>query len=258
MPLPTTAPSRHSTDPATLFNTLTEAPRLLLEATQLYLDWPTLLQRLAPGDGHPVLFLPGFAGGDASTLALRRLFSRLNYRTVPWDQGTNTGNTDVLAHVVQRTAELHQSSGCRVSLVGQSLGGVFAREVARRVPDSVRCVVGLGSPFAAHPPPDTAAPSWRGLRSAVRRPRRVPTTAIYSKGDGVVPWRHCMVHESDWTENVETRGSHTGMAHNPDVIRIVADRLAQRPGTWLRYDSAGSGRPSPGLPDLRRWRSRRA
>ena len=241
-------------DASSLFNAMTEAPRLLLEASQLYLDWRALAQKLAPGDGHAVLILPGFAGNDASTLALRRLLAQIGYRTLPWEQGTNTGNPGVLKRVVRQTAALHRATGCRVSLVGQSLGGVFAQEVARELPDAVRCVIGLGSPFATHRTAKATPSGGRRWASAVRRLRRVPTTAIYSKGDGVVPWQDCMVRESHWTENIETRGSHTGMAHNPDVIRIVADRLAQRPESWRRYDPDQSPeawqRAPLGLPDL--------
>jgi pimeloyl-ACP methyl ester carboxylesterase len=105
-----------------------------------------------------------------------------------------------------------------VSLVGWSLGGVHALELARRRPDAVRSVITLGSPLSGR-----------------RFPPAIPTTSVYSRSDAIVPWRMSLLPARERSENVEVRGSHLGLGHNPMVAVVVADRLAQRVGSWKPF-----------------------
>ena len=238
-----------------------ELPRLFLEISRLGFSWPLLLQKAARGDGHPVMVLPGFLGGDDSTLILRRFLTRLGYVSLPWLHGRNTGNPDLLDGAILRFYRAHHASGEKISLIGQSLGGIYAREIARKFPDAVRCVITLGSPFAAQDDAHTAIPMVTRLFESLsghtaeemrqrmrdhddpRAPLGMPSTAIYSRTDGVAYWRACMDRESELAENVEVRASHTGMAMNPDILHVIADRLAQDPDDWHRFDRSFGCRP---------------
>jgi pimeloyl-ACP methyl ester carboxylesterase len=168
------------------------------------------------GDGHLVIVLPGLGGDDTSTAPLRWFLGRLGYRAVGWGLGRNVGFGRRVSGGLDDL--LAEAAGDAVSLVGWSLGGVHALDVARRRPDAVRAVVTLGSPLAGR-----------------RTPPQVPTTSIYSTTDAIVPWRASLLQPAPLHENVEVRGSHLGLGHNPAVALIVADRLAQRPGAWQPF-----------------------
>ena len=238
-----------------------ELPRLFFELGRLGFSWPLLVQQAARGDGHPVMVLPGFLGGDDSTLILRRFLTGLGYVSLPWLHGRNTGNPALLDGAILRFYRAHQASGEKISLIGQSLGGIYARQIARKFPQAVRSVITLGSPFAARDDAHTANPMVTRLFESLsghtaeemrrrmgahddpRAPLGLPSTAIYSRSDGVAYWRACVDRESALSENVEVRASHTGMAMNPDVLHVVADRLAQEPGDWQRFDRSLGCRP---------------
>jgi len=222
---------------------LTEAPRALGEFGG-YLAARPLLDRLPAGDGHPVLILPGMGADDLSTRPMRRTLQRLGYHAHRWHQGRNIGHDGLGSELRRRLQVLHAEHGRRVSLIGWSLGGIYARELAKVDPDLVRAVITLGSPFAHV---GASNVEWLYERLSGRRarghaapshlaePPPVPTTAIYSRGDGIVAWRACMEPESPHTENIEVCGSHCGLGHNPTVIVAVADRLAQPEGAWAPF-----------------------
>jgi len=214
------------------------------------LGWPlpTLIRNLPYGDGHSVLVLPGFMAANGSTSILRAILKRQGYNVHGWSMGRNWGLRAGVADGMQRhLRELAQTSGRKVSLVGQSLGGVFARELAKQQPDDVRLVVTLGSPFAGHPRSTNA---WRAYEWATgekidavarqldtRSPPPVPTTAIYSRADGVVAWRGAMEARARFRENIEVGSSHCGMAVHPGVIAAVTDRLALPEGEWKLFQA---------------------
>ncbi len=245
-----------------------EGPRVLVEASMLMVSWGSL-RRLAPqGDAHPVLVLPGFMGGDGSTLLLRRYLDSLGYSSLPWLQGQNIGRLELLEGVMRRFYRAHQSYGTQISLIGQSLGGVFARKIAQQFPDAVRCVITLGSPFNSQSD-EVANPAVARLFESVSgstveemrqqseafeasEPIEVPSTAIYSRTDGVVDWRACIEPATEISENVEVRGSHSGMAVAPDVLHVIADRLAQNPQAWQPFNRSKACRslyyPTPKNP----------
>jgi pimeloyl-ACP methyl ester carboxylesterase len=211
------------------------------------------LKRLPRGDGHPVLVFPGLGGNDFTTVPMRRLLDDLGYVTYPWRQGFNFGpRHGVLARCRDDVAALADRHGQPVSLIGWSLGGIYAREMAKELPEQTRCVVTLGTPFTG---PPRATNAWRlfewvsgtpvddpVMRAKIRQPPPVPTTSIYSKSDGIVAWR-CSVNEAgDRLENIEVQASHVGMGVNPLAMAALADRLAQPPGEWKPFDANGARR----------------
>ncbi len=210
-----------------------------------------LLSRAPKGDGHPVLVLPGMLGGDESTFALRRFLRGRDYWAHRWRLGRNVGRRTIGEggeHVLALIERLYRESGNRsVSLVGWSLGGIIAREAAKRMPEQVRQVITLGSPFN-HPPEDTLlaqiyhfisgdAPDPLPVRQALAAaPEGTPSTAIYSRSDGMVSWRSCMEGDGELTDNIEVLSSHTGYGVNPTVLFAIADRLALPENEWVSFD----------------------
>jgi pimeloyl-ACP methyl ester carboxylesterase len=186
-----------------------EAPRAAAEFALFAAAWPAtgLIPR---GDGHGVLVLPGWLTGDAATLPLRRVLRRLGYAAYGWELGRNVGRGHE-AGLRERLLAVHTITRAPVSLVGISLGGVLARSLAREHPELVRRVVTLASPFRSYE---------RGAAGLA-----MPSTAIYTRGDGIVDWRDCV--DVDGRESVEVRGSHCGIGHNPMALRIVTQRLAE-------------------------------
>ena len=149
----------------------------------------------------------------------------------------------------ERLAELYARHGRKVSVVGWSLGGIFARELARRAPDQVRAVITLGSPFAGAPKASNAwrlyeraserkVEDWPG-REQMKLPPPVPSTAIYSRTDGIVAWQGCLEREGPTSENIEIEGSHCGLGHHPAALWAIADRLAQPEDGWRPFDRSG-------------------
>ncbi len=226
-----------------------ELPRVLLEISSLAWSWP-LLGSAPRGDGHPVLVLPGFTAGDESTVMLRRFLSRVGYQSIAWQLGQNTGSFDLQEQLVRRFYALTREHERKITIVGQSLGGVFARELAQQFSPHVRQVVTLGSPFSSTGPETTNALVGRlfrymsgmdqdQMRDQMQRlpkqPPPVPCTAVYSKSDGVVHWSACLEYSGEQAENIEIVGSHSGMAMNPAVFHVIADRLAQPEGRWQPF-----------------------
>lgn len=206
-----------------------------------------LLASAPRGDGHPVLVLPGLLAGDFSTAPLRRFLRQLCYDARGWKLGINRGPNDGLRiALAERLSHLRARHQRPVSLVGWSLGGIYARELARARPEDVRCVITLGTPFrdisATHAarlvpirPGGRPLHEAHALRAALRQPLPVPTTSIYSRSDGIVAWQSCLEDEGPQRENVEVDCSHTGMGFHPTVLAVVADRLAQPEGAWRPF-----------------------
>ncbi|MDR7253234.1 pimeloyl-ACP methyl ester carboxylesterase [Nocardioides sp. BE266] len=197
------------------------------------------LPRLAAapkGDGHLVVDIPGWRAPELSGAPLRAYLRRLGYDARGWGLGTNTGDPrrDV-ERLSTRVNELVDATGSPASLVGWSLGGVIAREVARRHPDAVRRVVTYGTPVSG--PAHTTVARFFGsgsddVEEVTRRldaqsPIRVPLTVMYSRRDGIVSWQGCLDHASPDVEHVEVASRHLGMGVDPDVWEVVAARLAQ-------------------------------
>ncbi len=222
--------------------------RALGERAQMSVALP-LLRRLPSGDGRPVLVLPGFTTGDRSTRPLRRLLGDLGHRTYGWGLGVNVGPTPrILEGLVRRLDRVTRNGERPTAIVGWSLGGIYGRELARAYPDSVSQVVTLGSPIQMVGADESAAqPMWerlrrfhapgfvRTVRDADRPALRVPSTSIYSRTDGVVNWRACLVERTSISENVRVYGSHCGLGYNTAALAVIAERLAQPAGRWTPF-----------------------
>jgi pimeloyl-ACP methyl ester carboxylesterase len=214
--------------------------------------WPALA-RAPRGDGHAVLVFPGLSASDATTIPLRGYLGNLGYQTEGWAQGFNFGpRAGVLETAKRSLAEAFNQSKRKVTLIGWSLGGVYARELSKEMPEMVRGVITLGSPFAG-PPKSTNA--WRiyeltSGRDIEREHQNyelaeappVPTTSVYSRSDGIVAWQGSFQQPSPsnpHTENIEVVASHIGLGLNPSAWWAVADRLAQAEGQWRPFDRTG-------------------
>ncbi|MCF4167229.1 alpha/beta fold hydrolase [Zavarzinia compransoris] len=213
------------------------------------------LLRMAPrGDGHPVLVLPGFLASDLSTVLLRRFLTHRGYSVHAWELGRNLGPNAALEDGLRhRLLEIVRAHGRKVSIIGWSLGGVYAREIAREAPQLVRQIITLGSPIAAGPKSTNA---WRlferlsgesvdDVTEAYAQQMfapvdGVPSTAVYSHSDGIVAWRGCLEADGPMRQNVRVRGSHCGLGHNVAALLVIADRLAQAEGEWSPFRPHGA------------------
>jgi pimeloyl-ACP methyl ester carboxylesterase len=218
-----------------------------LFALMATMPWWSQLPR---GDGHPVVVYPGLGAADYSTFPMRRVLQALGYPTYAWEQGLNLGpRGGVLSGCREQLREVYKRHGQAASLVGWSLGGLYARELAKDEPDCVRGVITLGTPFTG---PARATHAWRlyevvsgqsthdpALRKRLAQPPPCPTTSIYSRSDGVVAWRCSLNPEGPLTENIEVQASHIGMGLNPVALYAVADRLSQPKGRWRKLDNHG-------------------
>ncbi|MBV9205915.1 MAG: alpha/beta hydrolase [Actinobacteria bacterium] len=235
---------------------LTEPARGLVDLTAFWMAMPWLVA--APrGDGHGVLVWPGLLATDTSTVPLRQFVRWLGYDVLGWNLGRNRGPTQaVMAGLPRALMDHTERTRQPVTLIGWSLGGVFAREMARRHPGLVRQVITLGSPFAQRHPRQSHAygPYQRlgrlhvdeaELPSAEQRaqPVGVPSTSVYSRWDGVVSWRTCIEPETRLHQNVEVRCSHLGFGVDPATLWLIADRLAVPAGQRIPFRPPAVLRP---------------
>lgn len=226
-----------------------EVPRAAQEFMVRVLARPAL-RNASRGDGHPVLVLPGLIGSDMSTRVMRAFLKGLGYYAHAWRLGRNWGPTDqIIDGLGERFAALSEEHGRKMTLIGHSLGGIYARELARRAPQRVRQVITLGSPIRwRRNSQSTVAPLYRTLRGIhserARGPQElevdhvlegVPLTAIVTRTDGVVDWDTCAIDPGGLTECIVVRGSHSGLIHNVATLLVVADRLAQPEGDWKPF-----------------------
>ena len=236
--------------PPSLFLMLAEA-RSLFELNSSLLLSPLLL-RAPKGDGHPVLTLPGFLASDLSMAPMRRYLKELGYDTHAWKMGRNFGGVSSKRGALRDLLTgIHEQTGRKVSLVGWSLGGIYARDLALQLPDMVRAVITLGSPFANDIRATNATRLYEALsgeavddnpeiRQAIAGDLPVPATSIYSRTDGIVNWHTNLLRPSKTAENIEVHfASHIGLGVNPAALWAVADRLAQAEGEFRHFDRSG-------------------
>lgn len=236
------------------FCALAEPGRAMAELYTLGLSWNLLANRAPAGDGHPVVFFPGFLARDFTTAVIRQAVKKQGYPVYAWENGPNLGfNARTARHLVDHLEGIVEENGGRKpSIVGHSLGGVVAREIARDCPQLVRSVITLGSPLgitlndgrtprilhnihaALNPEGHRLAGKVLGARALT--PPDVPTTSIYSKTDGVVAWPASLNPSSRHSENIAVISSHIGMVFNPLVIYAVLDRLSQPEKGWRPFD----------------------
>lgn len=241
-----------------LFWTSLEGVRASLDAARLMSD-RKYLAGLPKGDGHTVMVLPGFMAGDYSTLALRYFLKQWKYDARGWKLGLNFGLTkrrDLEALMAKQLKQHFARTRRKISLVGWSLGGVFARELARENPEMVRSVISLGSPIGGAPQGTMTGGLYelitqtdfndKELKDKIKKASQavpnVPCTAIYSKSDGIVSWKIAIEQESDIAENIEINSAHCGFGVNPAVMFALADRLRQDSDRWKKFDKTQTER----------------
>lgn len=233
---------------------LVELPRALSEASTL-IPAHRLLQGLPEGDGHAVMTLPGFLASGRSMRPMRNYLRKWRYDARSWKLGRNLGlpkEDDIETRLDARLDKMYRKTGRPVSLIGWSLGGLFARELARRNPEKVRSVIMLGSPIGT----PKATNAWRLFeaisdrdvdeQSIIERVERlrdpvdgVPMTAVYSLTDAVVSSDIARLPPGERVENVGVPASHLGMGFNPAILYLIADRLRQPEDDWRPFEISG-------------------
>ncbi len=217
-----------------------------------------LLEAAPRGPSQSVLVLPGLLASDTSTRPLRSWLRRRGHYVHGWRLGRNLGPTRQITDGLRRLGERLAARGeAPLTVIGWSLGGLFARSLATRSPDLVRQVITLGSPFALTDRNQTrAAQAFRRrshlhaeaargilMPAEIRGPLPVPATSIWSREDGIVAWQACVEPAGPQAENIAVHGSHLGLGHNPAVLWVVADRLALPAGTWRPFTPPSVLRP---------------
>jgi len=226
---------------------LTEPARAAIDVVALSVSRP-VASAAKHGNGEPVLILPGFMAGDGSTRPLRAFLRSHDWMAYRWRMGRNIGPTpDVLYGISHSVASLSRRHHQPVALVGWSLGGLYARNLAIRHPELVSKVITLASPFALEEREDSNAhglyqrlsdrhhPDVPGVDGG--GPLGVPATSVYTKADGIVPWEACVLEPDHQSENVEVFASHIGLGFNPAVHYLIADRLSQPVDDWQPFDA---------------------
>ncbi|EGD56720.1 lipase family alpha/beta hydrolase [Gordonia neofelifaecis] len=231
-----------------------KAPRAILAGTDLgraawefgayACTFPVMSTAPVSPDCQPVLVLPGFTTSDRTTTPLRMTLKNLGYPTYGWGLGVNVGPSDRILRGMRRKLDaIERLHGQPVSIIGWSLGGIFARELARQTPEMVRQVITLGSPFRMQRHAQSNARfAYRLAKPLHARmldfpleadapPLEMPSTALYSRLDGIAAWQVCRDDPSDLSENIEVLCSHLGFGHNLPAVWAVADRLSLPAGT---------------------------
>ena len=230
--------------PPNLLLYLSEVGRAVFEAGNVMIASPELVPP-AEGASGVVLVVPGFTTDSKATIVLRSKLSGAGYDVRTWKQGLNLGiRRHLFDGLVAELDSLSESCGARISVVGQSLGGIYARELAKVRPAQVCHVVTLGTPIndpdgsgsrvaglyrllnRGHATDGSAPPGFEDWDIAAAPP--VPTTAVYSRSDGICHWRTCLQQgDHPHVENLEIPGSHLGMGVNGRVLLAISERLSR-------------------------------
>lgn len=219
-------------DPPSSLRAIAEV-RAATQLARLGINLPRLAWRRGLTGSRMVLVIPGIHASDASTLGLRSFLAWLGHDVRGWELGRNRANSADIDRIIEGLEARVRRDGRPRSLVGWSLGGLIAREIARRRPELVEQVVTYGTPvvggaaYTIFARRYTVADAHRGREKVADAAVPVPVTVIYSRADRVVSWRACIDHESQDARHVEVRSTHVGMGVDPDVWRAVAEVLAE-------------------------------
>ena len=188
------------------------------------------------GKGQVVIVVPGLLSSNLATIILRKYLNKIGFKAFGWKSGINLGRLESLSIIINHVEEAASHHNQKVILVGWSMGGIFVREVAKNQPNLIKKVITIGSPFADITAPNHAKWAYnlfndestidQNIVSQIHVPAPVPTVALYSKTDGMVPWEACMeIQESETHKNIEISSSHFGMGANPNVLKVVVENL---------------------------------
>jgi hypothetical protein len=222
-----------------LFNMVLES-RSLIEWSSIYCIYPFIPKRIK-GNGKPVLLIPPYLGDDFSKSFVRRYLKSLGFTTYKWELGFNMVKSHYIPRLEEKLADIYHKHQEKVSIVGWSGGGIFAKIIANRHPNQVEQILTMGSPIWGvmdmKTPVYGLLEFFRGKSLKERNERflaelepipKVPVTCIYTKTDGLVPWKHCMEAETFRKDikNIEVYGSHMGMGANASILLITANALS--------------------------------
>lgn len=184
-----------------------------------------------------ILIIPGLLSGDIYTFLLRKFLQKKGYNAIGWGLGINLGRKKTLEQLTLKIENLSKKQNNKIILIGWSMGGIFAREVAKSIPNSIEKIILLSAPFANLEAPNHARnvydffnrnePIDLPFLAQIPKPAPIPTFALFSKTDGMVPWQVCMEKETDIHKNIEVNSSHFGMAANPNILRKIDWVLTQ-------------------------------
>lgn len=230
---------------------VTEGPRLVLQIADTVTNLKQIPFNIKPGKQNPTILIPGFSASNLSLFFMRNTLNHYGYNSYGWALDRNVGfreeNFDI---IIEQITKLHKRFNLKVNLVGQSLGGCYARAVANDVPEMINSVVTLGSPInsleSIHKLAiknyndtvgivDAAFIHYDQYHHKFYRNPPVPTTSIYSRRDGVVNWKQSVIAETELSENIEITSGHFGMAFDITTILIIADRISQDVVNWGKY-----------------------
>ena len=225
-------------DSPPLFNILLES-RSAIEWVTMFGLYP-FIPKHKRSKNKPVLLMPPYLGNDLSTTFVRNYLRSVGFKTYKWDLGVNMINSKSLPKLIEKLDEIYEKHQEKVSLVGWSGGGIFAKIIANRHPEKVEQLITIGSPvWGVKNMKTPVVRSLEFLRGRKLRERNakfikeleeipeVPITCIYTKTDGLLPWKHCMEAETlrKDIKNIEVFGSHCGMGANASVLLTVANSL---------------------------------
>lgn len=224
---------------------MAEVPRFVFEIVLSKVWAAGFTKGHAVGDGHSILVIPGMLGSDRYNRSLIHWLRASGFDAHGWGLGVNLGPRPELAQgMADRLDRLYASQNRKVTIIGHSLGGIYARELARAMPEKVRGVISLGSPiagetgFGEHLPARVfdylnsyhAPPSARALNPDAPP---VPCTAVCSKTDVIVHWKKSIqITSHAQCENVIVTSSHSGMTNSPVVWAVIINRLSQPENDW--------------------------
>lgn len=215
--------------------------RSFLEWSSMYFIHSFIPKRIK-GNNRPVLLLPPFLGTDRSTKFIRKYLERQGFKVYKWKLGVNLVRSHYLAPLDERLEEIAHKHKEKVSIVGWSGGGMLAKILANRHPEKIAQLVTIGSPVWGLNDLKTSlnklyeilkgrslADKSEDFHDELEAIPPMPITCIYTKTDGVVPWKQCMEAETlrKNIQNIEVYGSHGGLGANPTVLMAVANALHQ-------------------------------
>lgn len=225
--------------PPPLYNVVLES-RAVIEWSSMFWLYP-FIPKHKQTKTKPVLLMPPYLGNDTSTKFVRQYLKSVGFKTYKWDLGVNMINSKSIPKLVEKLEEIYDKHQEKVSLVGWSGGGIFAKIIANRHPDKVAQLITIGSPVWGlknmKAPVIKSLEFLRGKRLKERNEKfikeleeipNVPITCIYTKTDGLISWKNCMEAETyrKNIENIEVFGSHCGMGANATVLLTVANALS--------------------------------
>jgi len=227
-----------------------------------------LLKKLPRGDGHSVMTLPGFMGADGSTAKLRKFLDNTGYKAIPWNLGRNRSETrssgldKFMEHRIETERQIAEkiekeflATGRKLTLIGWSLGGLYAVGLAHRHPQWIRQVITLGAPYGdprgtaiyavlARMNDKPASIDEDGMQRWINHTYsggelRVPVLALYSKSDGIVGEGIARCEgDARYVTNMAVMASHVGFPFNPLVFSVIANHMVPANQRWAIFGSS--------------------